>query len=147
MELPLKRIRHNICVLPPPFDEPLEHFNCVMHAFGLVNQIDPPCSPVSGRFYVDTIFFASLIDQALLEPCAEAEGALVVWSSAGAAKHVGVVVSPGRASSKWGMGHLYEHDLHEVPTSYGDELTFYSAISTDDAKNYLSEYWTQGRAA
>ena len=140
-------IRHNICVLPPPLDEPLENFNCVMHAFGLIKQIEPPCHPVSGRFYVDIIFFASLIDQAILQPCTQAQGTLVVWSSAGAVKHAGVVVAPGRASSKWGLGHLYEHDLHEVPTSYGDELTFYSAISTDDAKNYLSDYWTHGRIA
>src|SRR5262249_25650691 len=38
-------------------------------------------------------------------------------------KHLGRVTSAER--SKWGIGHLYEHAVWEVPQSYGNEVDFF----------------------
>lgn len=108
---------HDIRRLPTPFDEPLGDFNCVMHALDLTARLTEPCRPL-GHFYADTIFLGSLIQRSILRPSEEPIGALVVWSAAGAIKHVGIVVAQGRASSKWGIGHVWEHGLLEVPSSY-----------------------------
>ena len=133
-------IPHSIRVMPTPGDEPLGDFNCVMHALALVGRIKPPHSPVFGRFYADTGFLRFLIANKVLPPCAAENGALVVWSSADAIKHVGLVVGPGRATSKWGIGYVYEHALLEVPESYGDELLFYGAVNSAEALAQLHRY-------
>jgi len=99
---------HTIRVLPSPHGEDLGRFNCVMYALGLVAALEPPCNFV-GRFYADTGYFDSLIQQRGLSPCAEKKGALVVWTSAGATKHVGIMRDQGRAASKWGIGYVCEH--------------------------------------
>ncbi|WP_301100673.1 hypothetical protein [Propionivibrio sp.] len=117
-------------------------FNCVMYALGLTARIETPCRPL-GHFFADTVFLRSLIDRSILRPCTEANGALVVWSLAGTIKHVGVAIAQGRVASKWGIGYVYEHGVLEVPKSYGDALTFYSAIESEDALNHLHQYWTR----
>lgn len=141
------RVPNNIRVVPAPFEEPLKNFNCVMYALGLIRQIEPPCSAVSGRFYADTAFLESLIDQAVLQPCNEAAGALIVWSAAGTIKHVGVIVAPGRASSKWGASQVFEHGFHELPASFGEQSGCYAAITTEVALDHLVQFWTGGRIA
>ena len=137
-------VPHSVRVLPALFEKPLGDFNCVMYALGLTTLIEKPCR-LLGRFYADTAFLHSLIDCSILQPCAEADGELVVWSLAGTIKHVGVTVAPGRAASKWGIGYVYEHGLLEVPKSYGEALAFYGAIDSNDALNHLCRYWTRGR--
>ena len=92
-------VPHSVRVFPALFEKPPQDFNCVMYALGLTTLIEKPCRPL-GRFYADTAFLHSLIDCSILQPCAEADGELVVWSLAGTIKHVGVAVAPGRAASK-----------------------------------------------
>jgi len=135
-------VHHRISVLPKPHDEPLGDFNCVMHALDLTARLETP-NRLSGYFYADTVFLGSLIQRAILQPCGEAEGAIVVWSAAGTIKHAGLIVSQGRASSKWGIGHVYEHGLLEVPKSYGNELAFYGRLESEVALNLLTQYWTR----
>lgn len=142
LEAMAHEVSHSIRILPAPFSEPLGEFNCVMYALGLTAKIETPCRPL-GHFYADTVFVRSMIDHLILRPRAEADGALVVWSLAGTIKHIGVSVAPGRAASKWGIGHVYEHGVLEVPTSYGDALSFYGAIEPGDVLHHLLKYWSR----
>jgi len=135
-------VPHSIRVQPTPHAEPLGDFNCVMHALDLTARLETP-NRLSGYFYADTVFLGSLIQRAILRPCAETEGAIVVWSVAGAIKHVGIVVAYGRASSKWGIGYVYEHGLLEVPKGYGDALAFYGPLESEVALNHLTQYWAR----
>ena len=135
-------VPHSIRVLPTPYDEPLGDFNCVMHALDLTARLETP-NRLSGYFYADTVFLGSLIQRAILRPCAEAEGAIVVWSAAGTIKHVGLVVAHGRASSKWGIGYVYEHGLLDVPKSYGEKFAFYGPLESQVALNHLEQYWAR----
>jgi hypothetical protein len=131
-----KSVPHGIRLLPSPDDEPLDDYNCVMYALDIVGCFAEPCSPL-GRYYADTAFLSALIDSGDLVPAKESDGTIVVWSADGTIKHVGIVVSPGRAASKWGRGHLYEHGLFEVPQSYGDGVKFFKRPSFDQASEML----------
>ncbi len=115
---------HGIRVHPSPNDEPLGRYNCVMYALGLVGRMREPLRIWS--FRVDLDFLYRLTDEGYLTASTEPKsGSLVIWSSAHGVKHVGILASPERAISKWGIGLLLEHALHEVPASYGDHLTYY----------------------
>ena len=65
---------HAISILPAPEDEPLEEFNCIMHALGIVARLEHACGPL-GRWYADTGFVRYLVDQAVLKACGVRRGA------------------------------------------------------------------------
>jgi hypothetical protein len=138
-------IPHSVRIIPAALGEPLDDFNCVMYALGIVGALEYPCRPF-GEYYADTAFLRSLIDAGELRPCEPSSGALVTWSSALGLQHVGVLIAPGRATSKWGRGHLCEHGLLEVPLSMGDRLAFYTlSMEPGDVLNRLAEFhhWTR----
>lgn len=56
-------------------------------------------------------------------------GRVVLYFADGKMKHVGRIVQGTRVVSKWGKNPIYEHDLCEVPTSYGDEFEFFEQPS------------------
>lgn len=115
---------HEIRVQPSLDDEPLDRYNCVMYALGLVGRMREPLRIWS--FKVDLDFLCRLTNEGYLTVSTEPKsGGLVVWSSTHGVKHVGILAGPERAVSKWGIGLLLEHALHEVPASYGDHLTYY----------------------
>ena len=134
-------VPHTIRTRPAPRGEPLSEFNCVMHALGLVGRIENPYGRPFNRWYADTVFLLGLIDSGLLRSCNRRPGGLVTWSSREGLKHVGVLLTTDRATSKWGVGHLYEHGLLEVPTSYGDRLAFYEPLASDDALEHLKRHY------
>ncbi len=113
--------------------DPDDDFNCVMFALDLVGSIEPPCTPL-GRYYLDTEFLEHLIrERTLVSLDASEAEALVIYLANGAVKHAGVVLEGGRVRSKWGCGHLYEHEAWEVPESIGDEIRYFRPIDPDKA--------------
>jgi hypothetical protein len=134
-------VSHTIRILPAPSGESLTEFNCVMHALNIVGRVQDPYGRPFARWYADTAFLRSLIDRGMLQPSKPITEAVVTWSSAEGLKHVGVLVAPDRAASKWGVGYLFEHGLLEVPVSYGDQLAFYSPLEPGDALIYLKQFY------
>lgn len=132
---------HGISILPPPFGETLEDFNCVMYALDLVGTIEDPSGRPFGRFYADTQFLSSLIDAERIVQTGEIEGALVIWFDNGRVGHVGLAREPGRAVSKWGIGHLYEHGYFEIPKSYGSDVRFFEPLDSETAFQLLTRYY------
>jgi hypothetical protein len=119
-------IPHTIRMLPSPGGEPLDRYNCVMYVLGLIGRMRDPV--VGWHFRIGLRFLRWLIDNGLLQRAAEPRrGLIVTWSTPEGLKHVGILVSPDRAASKWSIGQLFEHGLIEVPTSYGLQLEFYNA--------------------
>lgn len=131
-------VPHGISILPPPFGEPLEDFNCVMFALDLVDTIEDPSGRPFGRFYADTEFLSSLIDTGKIVQTGEVEGALVIWFDNGRVRHVGLARDTGRAASKWGIGHLYEHGHFEIPKSYGNDVRFFEPLDSETAFHLLT---------
>jgi hypothetical protein len=136
-----KTYLHHIEILDS--DEPLSHYNCVMHAFGLIGWLEEPYSPAFGRFYAATSFVRFLREGGHLRlreghPLAED---LVVYLRAGEVKHVGRLIALGRVTSKWGSGNLYEHDLWEVPASFGDEMAFFVSPPQGEIDEQFKAYY------
>lgn len=67
--------------------------------------------------------FVRLALPRLLEQMPDSEashGLVVLYFKDGETKHVGRIQGT-RVSSKWGKNPVYEHDISEIPASYGDE--------------------------
>jgi hypothetical protein len=123
-------------ILPLPSAEPLEKYNCVMHALGLVGKMGEYPHPLLAA---TTPFVNYLIDNAL-QPCDPKIGALVVWSSAGVIRHIGKLIALCRAESKWGHGILCTHGLEELPQRYGDVSGYYDATQCDSVLVHLRNF-------
>lgn len=131
------RYPHSIEMLP--FSEPLGECNCVMYAFKF--HMESPYT-LFGRFYANTNFVQSLIEQGYLININEnpKRGSLVIYFKDGKVEHIGIAFSTNRIVSKWGIGHLYEHEPLEVPSSYGSSIQYFSAIDADRAYELLEMF-------
>jgi hypothetical protein len=114
-------------ILPLESAEPLGRYNCVMHALDLVGRMAEYPHPL---WAAQTSFVRYLIDEGALKPCELRAGALVAWSTSAALRHIGKLIAPDRAESKWGLGILCQHGLEEIPLRYGDVSGFYAPIGT-----------------
>ncbi|MFC3110344.1 hypothetical protein ACFQAT_28945 [Undibacterium arcticum] len=132
-----KQFPHSVEPIRHP--EPLGDFNCVMYALNICPE--PPCSPL-GRYYADTGYVRSLIDQGQLTEVGDnpPEGSLAIYFKEDTVMHIGRVRSPGRVVSKWGIGNLYEHAPLEVPSSYGNEVRYFSTIDKEKAFELLEQF-------
>lgn len=124
-------------------EDPIDRYTCVMHAFDFSEK--PEYTEIAsfglGRIFAGATFIHWLLTRNCLTEAPQGNaGDLVLYFSNGQFKHVGIVGDRARITSKWGIGHLYEHEALEVPSSYGDEVRFYSALSYADAYNYFVEF-------
>ncbi len=128
---------HSIAMLQ--FQEPLQDCNCVMYALDF--RIEEPSS-ILGRFYASTSYLRNLIDQGHLNKIEDKQekGSLAVYFNNNKVEHVGVVRTAGRVVSKWGIGYLYEHGPWEVPSSYGNSLSYFAPIDPDHAYDLLRAF-------
>ncbi|VFQ45923.1 hypothetical protein [Desulfoluna butyratoxydans] len=122
---------------------PIDRYTCVMHAFDFTEKPDYTAiaSFGSGRIFAGATFIDWLLarNHLIAVPHGNA-GDLVLYFSNEQFEHIGIVGDRARIISKWGTGHLYEHEALEVPSRYGDVLRFYSALSYADAYNYFVEF-------
>jgi hypothetical protein len=126
---------HSIVVLQSA--EPLGRYNCVMHALALVGMMTEYPHPL---LVAQTAFVHYLIDEKALTACDAQSGALVTWSMPEGLRHIGKLVSPDRAESKWGLGILCQHGLEEVPLRYGDPSGFYVPLIPETALELLHHF-------
>ena len=135
LEMLRKEESHSIIVTP--WDMSIE-CNCVMYALGLL--FEPASSPM-GRYYANTTFVQNLIETGLIaENMIPAEGDLVVYYKERRVAHIGIFLHHDRVRSKWGIGHLYEHETWEVPSTYGDEIRRFSPIDPEVAMGALRKF-------
>lgn len=111
-------------------------YTCFQHAFEL--QVIP--SPIIdiceiyGRVYPSSHFVEFLLESRL-QQVASADARdrdVVIWSDNDVVRHAGRFVE-GRIVSKWGTGHLWRHDLFEVPSAYGDTVIFCRPLTSADS--------------
>ena len=124
-------------ILPLTSIEPLERYNCVMHALGLLGRMPDYSHPL---LLARLAFVEHLVACHVLEPCGPRAGALVAWSSSSGIQHIGKMISPDRAESKWGAGILCAHGLDEVPPQYGSVSGIYHPIDPSVASEHLHSY-------
>ena len=93
----------------------------------------------------NTDFAVYLADASVLTAISvPSAGDLVLYSTetTGCFTHTGVVRSES-ILSKWGVGHLWLHDLWEVPASYGDAKAFYRLRAPSDVSKRFVDFARQ----
>jgi hypothetical protein len=126
---------HSIVAVPEP-----AVLTCVPYALGfgenrlyqaIAMEFDPDI--FAGRDFVEW-----LLDGRLHEVNAPKPDLLTLYFSGSVWQHIGLMISPTRVRSKWGTFPVYDHELWQVPASYGDELRFYEL--KDDSLSLFVEY-------
>ena len=123
---------------------PIDRYTCLMHVLNFTEKPEYIAIAAygAGRIYAGTDFAHWLIERGILAEVSQAEakdGDLVFYFSEGTFKHVGLWRLNGRVLSKWGVGHLYDHDLFEVATSYGTDVRFYKRLPYEDAYDLFTQ--------
>lgn len=115
-------------------------YNCVMYALDLHNDIRyiDLAEELPELIHADTLFLGYLIEKGALIP--SQNGNLIVYSNDIKITHIGKIDSAKRVTSKWGTGHLYEHAINEVPSSYGDNIGLYQLIANVSAFWYFEDF-------
>lgn len=134
---------NSIRILASP--HPIKRYTCLMHVFDFTERPEyvAIASHGVGRIYASPAFAHWLIAGGHLVEVAQddaLDGVLVFYFSEGSFKHVGLHGEDGRAVSKWGQGHLYDHALLEVPVVYGAEVRFYRGVPFEDAYDLLVQF-------
>ena len=124
---------------------PSQRYTCYMHALGLGYQPDYINIAQSGigKIFANSAFVLFLIHRGYLQERTSgtsSTGDVVIYFASGVPQHAGIAKGNGQVESKWGLGHLYEHSVWEVPTKYGDEVKFYCAISKGLTPRHFLEY-------
>jgi hypothetical protein len=125
---------------------PIRRYTCLMHVFDFAEK--PEYAAIAthglGRIYAAGAFAHWLLDRGLLVEVTHTdvrEGDLVFYfSDDGRFKHAGLCQTKGRVMSKWGIGHLYEHGVFEVPDSYGDKVRLFRNLSYEEAFGHFMRF-------
>jgi hypothetical protein len=125
--------------------ETSEPYTCFMYAFRLhtSSKHREICEALGASVFADTCFFLFLKKRGVLRsknPSSRQPGDLVVYINHGLPIHIGVTVAEGRVISKWGTGLLLEHDILEVPASYGKEIEAYGSLDYEAVENLFIQY-------
>jgi len=134
---------HSIEIVESP--HPINRYTCLMHVLDFTEKREyiAIADHGLGRVYAGADFAHWLIENDQLEEVLSEEAQtrdLVMYFKDGVFKHVGLFQPGGRVLSKWGIGHLYDHALLEVPESYGSDVKYYRALSYEDAFYTFAEF-------
>jgi len=134
---------HTIRVLDWPL--PIARYTCLVFALGFAGS--PDYEAIASRgfnvVFAGREFVRWLLDRDALFEVPEAEaknGDLVLYFDHDGYMHAGLVRGDGRIASKWGVGHLYEHDLWDLPESYGATVRFFQQLTGDQAIDYFIQF-------
>lgn len=117
-------------------------FNCYQYAFGIrdvrlragILQIFP------GRDFVQY-----LVDHYLKEVELQnvQDGDYVLYSGS-QIEHGGKIQS-GMIESKWGTGHIWRHNVYDVPADYGDMVRFFQRLFREDILRAALDFHSNAR--
>ena len=126
-----------IAVAPNPGRSP-EQYTYFMYAFDMIqeptvqrimqwrNPRTLRCDVYPGADFVRHLIGANLLVEIA---CTEYEdGDVVIYYTETIPTHAGKMKGP-RVISKWGLGHLWEHGLYEVPSTFGDDVRFFTRLT------------------
>lgn len=135
---------NTIAVLDSP--RTIRRYTWLMHVFDFAERDEYAAiaNRDGGRIFAASAFAHWLLDSGLLEEVNQADiqpGHIILYFSVdGRFKHASLIAGDGRVFSKWGIGHLYEHGLLEVPDSYGNQVRFFKALPYHVAFEYFRRF-------
>lgn len=100
-----------------------DRYNCFMYALNVVGikEIEDLLSTRIFTLKFGSEFMQDLFQKGLVSE--DKHGTVAVYFDGPTPTHAGAVAK-GRVTSKWGMGNLWEHEVWEVPSSYGNNVRF-----------------------
>jgi len=110
--------------------------NCFLFALGVVNSDVIQEILVRDAMLLDrgkprkdvkfgSEFMEELVTSGLLQP--DENGEIIVYFDEAKPVHAGLMIGD-RVRSKWGIGNTWEHELWEVPESYGNSARRFSLV-------------------
>lgn len=135
---------NTIVLLDSP--HPIRRYTCMMHILDFAEKSDYATIAKHGRgeIFAAGAFAHWLMDKGLLvelkQDDARERDIVLYFNAEGRFKHAGLISANGRVVSKWGIGHLYQHELLEVPESYGTTLRFFKGFSYEDAFGHFLQF-------
>jgi hypothetical protein len=130
---------HSIRPAPQPSPcLPIASYNCFEFALGLAGRREVRLiSEHLPSTFCNGEFARHLVASVLMPVTSPSIGELVLYHDDQQITHAGLIEGK-RVLSKWGRGHLWLHDLLEVPTKYGDLTSFYRApVPTEALAQFL----------
>lgn len=119
--------------------EEINESTCVTYALGFngnaVYREIALTGPFAGRQFMEW-----LIRQHLTEFTSAKPGCLACYFSNGVWKHVGIVGANNRVVSQWGTFPVYEHELFEVPQSYGEQVRWFAKPENSVALQWFVQF-------
>ncbi len=127
-------------IAPPPATA--GNYNCFVYAFGLENDREF----LGGQNPIQKEFVRYLLSKGVLQVKEmHAAGDLIFYEDASQAiTHGGIMWSPTKVISKWMWGCTIEHDLWDVPSSFGDKVFFCNPVESRMVKQMYQEYKGSG---
>jgi hypothetical protein len=135
---------NTIMLLDSP--HPIRRYTCLMHVLDFAEKPDYETIATHGRgeIFAAAAFAHWLLDKGLLVELnhddARKGDIVLYFNEEGRFKHAGLLGSNRRVVSKWGIGHLYQHELFEVPESYGTTVRFFKGLPYDDAFDHFLQF-------
>ena len=126
-------------------EHPIDRYTCIVYVFNLVD--DPEYVEIAsfgiGRVFAGPEFVSFLLSNNYIERINENEASaedIIIYFDQSEIKHAGKIKAKCRIVSKWGIGHLYEHGIFEVPEQYGGEVRFYRQLPKEEVLDYFVEF-------
>jgi len=135
---------HSIILKLGKPDGKKSNYNCFIFAFNLTDSpvyeeiaSTPPYNVFANSEFCDFLLKKRILEEKTWDD--KNEGDIIMYFDEGVPKHAGKIYAH-RIISKWGTGHLWEHDIYEVPISYGNEYRIFSTLSEALAITAFIEY-------
>lgn len=129
-------------------EHPIDRYTCFVYVFDFVE--DPAYVRIatygSGRVFAGPEFVKFLLNNNYLSeirPTEVGDNDIVIYFNGAEIKHAGKISVNGRVISKWGIGHLFEHSIFEVPEQYGNDIRYYKQLAKETALDYFFKYAEQ----
>ncbi len=106
------------------------YFNC--YAFALKLHDDREIKEIlknnlSEQAIYNSQFIRLLIDKKVI--IEKEEGDIIIYFENGNPSHAGIFIKEEeKVLSKWGVGHIWKHNILEVPASYGKKYNFFKCL-------------------
>lgn len=138
-------MQHSIILIA--LHDPMKPYNCLAYALGVTESV--PIRRLMRIHYSQSINFGSgymsrLISKGILKEN-KSKGSVIIYFKDARPTHAGLLKGD-RVTSKWGRGCLWEHDIREVPDSYGEEYKVFLPPAQDvverEFQNYSKKFWS-----
>lgn len=133
-------------VVPMHSAHDMARYTCLMHALDFVEKPEYLSVAVLQRpgIYAGKKFAEWLLARGWLseikEPSVPVGSLVIYFDEVGAFTHIGITSGGNRVQSKWGLLGLYEHDLFDIPSSYGNVVRYFEPLQFNDAIQLFYDY-------